>query len=117
MIVGLQDARALMEVLDQTLETGVGDPFSGYVEERQEALRGATFRLLDLIKRLLILGRGFLLFPTLRFAGLVMKLGPIRRRVLRNLAMLDDPSRDSVSAQYSNDRTKRLPDCTRATGT
>jgi 3-(3-hydroxy-phenyl)propionate hydroxylase len=93
MNVGIQDAHALTHVLVHALAEGIPAPFSEYESERRQALGGRAFRLVDLLTRMLAAGPRSLLFPTLRLAGLLMRIGPIRRRALWRMAMLDDPSR------------------------
>ncbi|MFB6279495.1 MAG: hypothetical protein ABEK75_08305 [Salinibacter sp.] len=37
---------------------------------------------------------GAFLVPALKVLGMLLRIGPLRRLVLRRMALLDDPSRD-----------------------
>lgn len=106
MNVGIQDAAALTRTLVDALGDGDPAPFSEYVAERRKAIRGRAFRLLDLLTRALAVGRETLLFPTLRVVGLLLRIGPIRRRALWRMAMLDDPSRPDARATLRPSRPR-----------
>lgn len=95
MNVGIQDAAALKRALLTALEQDDTGPLSVYARQRRAAIQGGMFRLLDWLTRILMIGRGGLLFRTLRFAGILLRFRPLRRVALRRLAMLDDPSRGS----------------------
>jgi hypothetical protein len=73
MHVGVQDANALRQALD-------------------EALKGGAVWVTDALTRGLLVREGAFLVPALRLVDVVLRIGPLRRLVLRRMA-LDDPSR------------------------
>jgi len=74
MHVGVQDANALRQALD-------------------EALKDGAVWAADALTRGLLVREGAFLVPALRLVDVVLRIGPSRRFVPRRMALLDDPSR------------------------
>lgn len=89
MNAGLQDAAALTKALLRALEQGVADPLEAYAERRRRAIEGGVSPFTDRLTRLLLFRVGRLIRPMLRSADLLLRVGPLRRRFLRRIAMLD----------------------------
>jgi 2-polyprenyl-6-methoxyphenol hydroxylase-like FAD-dependent oxidoreductase len=98
MNVGVQDAHALTGAIHETLGRGDPAPLSTYEAERRSAVEGGVVRGTDRLTRVLLAGRGAVLVPALRLFGAALELRPIRRFVLRRMAMLEDPSRHRTGA-------------------
>jgi hypothetical protein len=47
----------------------------------------------DTLTRILLAREGAFLVPALKVLGLLLRIDPLRRPVLRRMALLDDPSR------------------------
>lgn len=93
MNVGVQDANALWRALDEALERGRSTPLARYEAERREALEGGAVWATDALTRILLARGGAFLVPALQLVDAVLRIGPLRRLVLRRMALLDDPSR------------------------
>ena len=93
MNVGIQDANALRRALDEALDRGRATPLARYEAERREALEGGAVWATDTLTRGLLAREGAFLVPALRLMNLLLRIGPLRRLVLRRMALLDDPSR------------------------
>lgn len=91
--VGIQDAHALQWVLDAALDRDRATPLVQYETERRDAIKSGAVWATDALARFLFAWEGALLVPTLQFLGALLRFGPLRRSVLRRLALLDDPSR------------------------
>jgi 2-polyprenyl-6-methoxyphenol hydroxylase-like FAD-dependent oxidoreductase len=98
MNVGIQDAHALTGAILETLEREDPAPLAAYETERRSAVEGGVVRVTDRLTRILLAGRGTVLVPALRLVGTALKLRPIRRLVMRRMAMLEDPSRRRADA-------------------
>lgn len=99
MNAGIQDAAALTDALVSALrepEPGAGapEPLAEYERTRREAVEGGVNPFTDLLTRLLLLGGGRLIRPVLAAARLALRLGPVRRRFLRRIAMLEGGPED-----------------------
>jgi len=81
---------ALLTALDRDRP----QPLHRYAAERREALGSGAVRVTDALTRVLLARGGAFLVPALWVFGLVLRIRPIRRAVLRRMALLDDPSRD-----------------------
>ncbi len=88
MNAGIQDTEILVPTLLESLEAGSPEPLARYARRRNEIQEGVN-RFTDLLTRLLLFGRGRLLRPVLTLAHAAIRLRPLRRRMLKNLAMLD----------------------------
>jgi 2-polyprenyl-6-methoxyphenol hydroxylase-like FAD-dependent oxidoreductase len=93
MNTGIQDAAALAPVLDTALREEGEAPLQRYMEQRRAAMGRSVIRVTNTLTRLLLARRGAALLPMLRLFDLLLRIGPIRRRALHRIAMLDDPSR------------------------
>ena len=89
MNAGMIDAAALTEALTAALKMDELQALSGYVEQRRRAISGGVNRFTDRLTRVMLGGRGRLIRPLIGGARLVLRLSPIRRRLLRRLSMLD----------------------------
>jgi hypothetical protein len=68
-------------------------PLARYEAERREALEGGAVWATDTLTRILLAREGAFLVPALKVLGLLLRIDPLRRLVLRRMALLDDPSR------------------------
>lgn len=93
MNVGIQDANALRRVLDAALDRDQAPSLASYEAERGDALETGAVWTTDALTRLLLAREGAFLVPALQFLGRLLQIGPLRRAVLRRMALLDDPSR------------------------
>lgn len=89
MNAGIQDAEVLTGALLQALERDDAAPLEGYERRRRTAVEQGVNPFTDRLTRLLLLSRGRFIRPVLRLAAVVLHVGPVRRRVLRRLAMLE----------------------------
>ena len=89
MNAGIQDTAILARALLAALERGDATPVAAYARRRRAAIESGVNRFTDRMTRLLLHGRGRWLKPALRLVQLVIHLPPLRRRLLRRLAMLD----------------------------
>jgi 3-(3-hydroxy-phenyl)propionate hydroxylase len=94
MNLGLQDAAALTEALSRALDRDTLKPLVRYTSERREAVEAGAVWATDQLTQVLLARRGTLLAPFLRLFGFLLRFGPLRRAVMRRMAMLDDPSRN-----------------------
>jgi len=94
MNLGLQDASALVRALDQALKKDASTPLLRYASERRDATQTGAVWATDRLTQLLLARRGTLLVPFLWLLGLALRVPPLRRVVMRRMAMLDEPSRD-----------------------
>lgn len=94
MNLGLQDASALVRALERALKQGTSTPLLSYASERRDAIETGAVWATDRLTQLLLARRGTFLVPFLRLFGLALWLRPLRRVVIRRMAMLDEPSRD-----------------------
>ena len=94
MNVGIQDENPLRRALDEALDWNRATPLARYAAERREALEGGAVWATDTLTRLLLAREGALLVPALQVFGALLRIGPLRRLVLRRMVLLDDPSRD-----------------------
>lgn len=105
MNLGIQDANALKEALLAALHRGTLSPLTEYAQERRAAAESGVVRLTDRLTQGLLAGRGVFLVPALRAVGALLQLQPLRRRVMRRMAMLEDPSREEPQAVQEKDWT------------
>ena len=91
--VGIQGAGALRRALETALDEGRSAPLDWYESKRREAIEGGAVWATDLLARVLLARGGAPLVPTLRMLGTLLRVGPLRRLVMRRMALLDDPSR------------------------
>jgi 2-polyprenyl-6-methoxyphenol hydroxylase-like FAD-dependent oxidoreductase len=91
--VGIQDANALGRALGQALDRDDSSPLARYEAERREALEGGAVWVTDTLTRILLAREGAFLVPALKVLGMLLRVDPLRRLVLRRMALLDDPSR------------------------
>lgn len=88
MNAGIQDAECLVEALDRALAGGSDDELDRYVGLRLERIQGVN-RFTGALTRVLLANQGRLMRPALRSLSLALRSGPLRRRVLRQVAMLE----------------------------
>lgn len=92
MNAAIQDAEALARALLEALEAGEAAPVQIYARRRRQAIEGGVNPFTHRLTRVLLFARGRLIKPILAAAGLALRLRPLRRRLLRRLAMLDAPT-------------------------
>lgn len=88
MNAGMIDADALTGALVDALRQDDAAPLAAYERQRREAVQRGVNRLTDGMTRLLLTGRGSLLRPMLMLVDLALRIRPLRRRLLRRMAML-----------------------------
>ena len=89
MNAGIMDAAALMTTLRQALDTGDTSSLEAYATRRRAMIEGGVNPFTDRLTRVLLARNGRLIRPALRTAGIVLKIKPLRKRLLRRLALLD----------------------------
>lgn len=89
MNAGIQDAAALTSALLEALERDDPAPLAAYGRARRAAIEEGVNRFTDRLTRVLLFRRGRALRPALRLAGLALRLPPVRRGILRRMAMLE----------------------------
>lgn len=90
MNAGIQDAALLTEAMHEALEKDANDSIPNFAEARRKEVQTGVNRFTNLLTRVLLFRRGRLIRPVLRLANLMLRVSPLRRRFLRNLAMLDE---------------------------
>lgn len=88
MNAGIIDAAMLTGALDEALEVDAEKPLAAYARRRRRAIEGGVNPFTDRLTRGLLAAGGRFMRPALKGASIVLKVGPLRRRVLRRLAML-----------------------------
>jgi 2-polyprenyl-6-methoxyphenol hydroxylase-like FAD-dependent oxidoreductase len=88
MNAGIRDAERLAGAIARTLDGGALEPLAAYARSRRREVRGGVNRFTDLLTRALLFGEGRHVRSVLRAGGLALRVGPLRRRFLRRLAML-----------------------------
>jgi 2-polyprenyl-6-methoxyphenol hydroxylase-like FAD-dependent oxidoreductase len=89
MNAGIQDAALLTEAMHEALEKNKNNPLHNFAEARRKEVQTGVNRFTNLLTRIILFRRGRLIRPVLRFANLMLRIPPLRRRFLRNLAMID----------------------------
>jgi 3-(3-hydroxy-phenyl)propionate hydroxylase len=89
MNAGIIDAAMLREALVEALARDDREPLVAYATQRRKSIEQGVNPLTDRMTRLLLAGNGRLIRPMFRMANLVLKIAPLRRRLLRRLALLD----------------------------
>ncbi|WP_263789953.1 FAD-dependent oxidoreductase [Salinibacter sp.] len=99
MNIGIQDALALRRSLSEALARDRADPLVQYETERRKALEGGAVWATDILTQALLAWEGAFLAPALRLLGTALQARPVRRFVMRRMALLDDPSRTSSAPE------------------
>lgn len=89
MNAGIQDAAALIALLPRALDAGDPVLLATYARERREAVREGVNPFTDRLTRVLLFRRGRWVTPILLAANRILRIRPLRRKLLRSLAMLD----------------------------
>ncbi len=90
MNAGIQDSEALCTALLAALSTNQTEHLLTYEQKRMAAVAEQVNRFTDWLTKLLFLGDGRLVRPVLRSGQMSLRAPPLRRRFLRNLAMLEE---------------------------
>lgn len=86
---GIQDTALLTKAMVEALDQGDNTPLLRFgVERRRKILKGVN-RFTDNMTRLLLMGEGRMIRPTLGLVNTALHVPPVRRRILRRLAMLE----------------------------
>lgn len=93
MNLGIQDTAALKRALLTALEENNPAALGPYDAERRSAVQSGVARITDWLTQNMLAVRPTLVVPIFRIAGFLLRIGPLRRLVMRRLSMLDDPSR------------------------
>ncbi len=88
MNAGIQDAELLTAALVEALASGKPSPVARYAEARRASIAQGVNRFTDRLTRLLLLRRGRCIKPVLRLVRAATAFRPLRRRLLRSMAML-----------------------------
>jgi 3-(3-hydroxy-phenyl)propionate hydroxylase len=89
MNAGIQDVPPLTSAIEKALKTGNMNTLEKYSRKRETELRKGVNRFTDILTRILVLpAGGRLLKPFLHTFNLLLKVGPIRKRILKKMAML-----------------------------
>lgn len=89
MNAGIIDAALLRDAIVAALVRDDREPFAAYATRRRASIEEGVNPLTDRMTRLLLAGNGRLIRPMFRLAHLMLKIAPLRRRLLRRLALLD----------------------------
>lgn len=89
MNAGILDAAALRQALVQALAGDDPQPLAGYAEARRAAIAHGVNPFTDRLTRALLAGRGAWIRPVLGLASTLLRVAPLRRRMLRRLALLE----------------------------
>lgn len=89
MNAGMLDAGLLTEAVIEALEKDDCAPLHVYVTRRRHAIEQGVNRFTDVMTRLFLTGGGRLARPMMRIVSIVLMIRPLRRRLMRKLAMLD----------------------------
>lgn len=89
MNAGIQDAEVLARALLDALHAGDEGRLLAYGSRRRPAVARGVNPFTDRLTRLLLFREGRAIRPVLWAAGRAVRIGPVRRRLLRRLAMLD----------------------------
>lgn len=89
MNAGIHDAEALTAALVRALDIDDAGPIADYARERRREVSATVNRFTDALTRALLVAHGRFAKAMLTAAGVAMRASPVRRRVLRRMAMLD----------------------------
>jgi 2-polyprenyl-6-methoxyphenol hydroxylase-like FAD-dependent oxidoreductase len=89
MNAGIMDAAVLRKALVEGLDVDEGKPLLDYAMRRRLAIERGVNPFTDRLTRLLLTGNGRFIRPMFKGAQVILGIGPLRRRFLRRLAMLD----------------------------
>lgn len=89
MNAGIQDVPSLTNAIIEVIEKGATSPLMVYSKQRRKEIRKGVNRFTDyLTKLLLLIGKGKLIKPIFNILNNLMKFTPVRRRILKRIAML-----------------------------
>lgn len=95
MNAGIMDADLLTTALEAALQSNSVEPLQQYALERKRVIEKGVNRFTDKMTRILLAGGGRMVRPALQLIGLLFRIAPFRRSILRRLAMLKDaPNQD-----------------------
>ena len=89
MNAGIMDAAALTDGLVKALESEDASPLADYARRRQHMIEGGVNPFTDRLTQVLLAWNGRLIRPALRAANVTLKIKPLRMRLLRRMALLD----------------------------
>jgi 3-(3-hydroxy-phenyl)propionate hydroxylase len=89
MNAGIADAADLTTALADGMQRGDAAPLEGYADRRRAAVETGVNPFTDRLTRVLLYRDGAMIRPALAAMRQVLRVGPLRRRFLRNAAMLD----------------------------
>lgn len=93
MNAGIKDAALLGPAIIATLDGDSRQPLRDYAVHRREAIEQGVNRFTNRLTRLLLWRRGRMIPGVLTTANAMMRVPPLRRRILRRMAMLDEAKR------------------------
>ncbi|MBW3670098.1 MAG: FAD-dependent monooxygenase [Acidobacteria bacterium] len=88
MNAGIMDADLLTTALQTALDENSREPLQRYVIERKAAIEGGVNPFTNGMTRILLAGGGRTVRPSMRLINLLLHIPPLRKRILRRLAML-----------------------------
>lgn len=90
MNAGILDARSLCKALHEALAADDAGPLATYASQRRESIERGVNPFTDRLTRLLLAGEGALFRPVMKLGSVLLEIPPLRRRILRRLAMLNN---------------------------
>lgn len=88
MNAGIMDADLLTMTLQTALAENSREPLERYAIERKAAIEAGVNRFTDRMTRILLARGGRMIRPAMRLISLALHVPPLRKRILRRLAML-----------------------------
>jgi 2-polyprenyl-6-methoxyphenol hydroxylase-like FAD-dependent oxidoreductase len=89
MNAGIMDAALLRDALVEALADKPGTPLADYAARRRRAVEAGVNPFTDRLTRMLFAANGRFVRPMFKGAAIILAIGPLRRRFLRRLAMLE----------------------------
>lgn len=90
MNAGIQDIPKLNTVIAEALTSNTTNPLSSFGKERRKEIKKGVNKFTDILTRtLLVFGRGRFFKPILWVGNLLMRMPPIRHKILKRMAMLE----------------------------
>ena len=89
MNAGIMDAAALTDALTNAVTSGDTSLLIDYASRRRSMIEGGVNPFTDRMTQVLLAWNGRLIRPALRAASVMLKIKPLRLRLLRRMALLD----------------------------
>ncbi len=89
MNAGIQDTESLTRAMLEALDNQSTSPLEAYGQQRSREIRTGVNRFTNTLTRILLVKQGRLIPLAFGFARALMSVPPMRRRILRRIAMLE----------------------------